>query len=108
MIFRTNLKLTDAMHASITLWEMNLFLAKDLAHYNTDYQYEFHVYRIDLYDFSRYVFSKGGILFITFLFKNSKKNKNKLWHYADQNTDTHPPTFLLFRIRENYIYVLKV
>ena len=70
---------------------MNLFLTKNLAHYNTDCLYEFYVYRIDVYDFSMYGFFKGGILFITFLFKNSKKNKNEFWHYADQNTDTHPP-----------------
>ena len=74
---------------------MNLFLTKNLAHYNTDCLYEFYVYRIDVYDFSMYGFFKGGILFITFLFKNSKKNKNELWHYADQNTDTHPPFILV-------------
>ena len=74
-----------------TLWEMNLILAKDLAHYTTDCLYDFYVCIIDLYDFRRCVFSKRGILFVTFLFKNSKNIKNELWHYADLNTDTHPP-----------------
>ena len=83
-----------------TLWKMNLFLTKNLAHYNTDCLYEFYVYRIDVYDFSMYGFFKGGILFITFLFKNSKKNKNKLWHYADQNTDTHSPGPISFKLNE--------
>ena len=56
---------------------MNLFLTKNLAHYNTDCLYEFYVYRIDVYDFSMYGFFKGGILFITFLFKNSKKEQKR-------------------------------
>ena len=79
------------MRALQTLWEMNLFLAKDLAHYTTDCLYDFYVSIIDLYDFRRCVFSKRGILFVTFLFKNSKNNKNELWHYAHPSNDTHPP-----------------
>ena len=60
-----------------TLWKMNLFLTKNLAHYNTDCLYEFYVYQIDVYDFSMYGFFKGGILFITFLAFRVHSNNSK-------------------------------
>ena len=79
------------MRALEMLSEMNLILAKDLAHCTTDCLSDFYVCIIDVYDFRRCVFSKRGILFVTFLFKNNKNNKNELWHYTDPSTDTHPP-----------------
>ena len=88
------------MRAVETLWEMNLFLAKDLAHYTTDCLYDFYVSIIDLYDFRRCVFSKRGILFVTVLFKNSKNKKNELWHYVDPSNDTHRPVFSYVRAYE--------
>ena len=84
---------------------MNLFLTKNLAHYNSDCLYKFYVYKIDVYDVSMYGFFKGGILFMTFLFRNSKKNKNELWHFADQNTDTHPPQTHTHTHTQIYIYI---
>ena len=84
------------MCALETLWEMNLILAKDLAHYTTDCLSDFYVCIIDLYDFRRCVFSKRGILFVTFLFKNSKNNKNEFlalhgskYRYPPSYTSSH-------------------
>ena len=41
-------------------------------------------------------FSKEEFYFLLFLFKNSKNNKNELWHYADLSTDTHPPKITIY------------
>ena len=50
------------------------------------------------------VFSKREILFCTFLFKNSRNNKNELWHYADPRTDTHPSLsrHTIKRLKQSY------
>ena len=63
------------MRALKTLWKMNLFLTKNLAHYNTDCLYEFYVYRIDVYEFSMCGFSREEFYLLLFCSKIVKRTK---------------------------------